>query len=183
MKKNKVLIIAGSNVEQVEILTPHDYLIRSGYDVDIAWNSDQEYITTSYNIKIKVDLRVKDILNRLDEYNCLFIPGGPGVIKLNEMYEWDAILNHFFSHNKVVAAICAAPLILAQRGLLKGKHAIGHSSIHDTLEKFGVVELNKSCQWGTPCEVVVDGNIVTGMEMKSSLPFAIKLAQELNKRK
>lgn len=183
MKKNKVLIIAGSNVEQVEILTPHDYLIRSGFDVDIAWNSDAEYITTSYNIKIKVDLRVKDILNRLDEYNCLFIPGGPGVIKLNEMLEWDAILKHFFSHGKVVAALCAAPLILGQRGYLKGKHAIGHNSIHDKLETFGVVNLNRHCEWGTPCEVVVDGNIITGQEMKSSLPFAIKLVNELNKRK
>jgi putative intracellular protease/amidase len=79
--------------------------------------------------------------------------------------------------------MCAAPAILAELGYLVDVKAICYPSKkwRDILTSNGAIIADLSCQWGEACEVVEDKNIITGLEYRSSLPFAIKFVNLVNK--
>ena len=72
-----------------------------------------------------------------------------------------------FAKNKYVAAVCAAPSILADLGLLSSREATVHPDFIDKMSDARVV--NES--------VVVDGNIITGQGLGAAIPFALKLVE------
>lgn len=181
MSKKRVLFLATDGVEQVELLAPHDILIRNGYDVDIAYGTEHDHITTSYNIKIKADLKTKDVVRNLDQYMAVFLPGGPGFEKLDKVIELDSILNYFHKNGKIIAAICAAPSLLAKRGYLQGKKSMSHPSVREVMKSNGAIIEVEDCKTGNTCSVVVDGKIITGLDMLSSLYFAQEFVKLLKK--
>ena len=98
------------------------------------------------------------------------IPGGiPGTPNLAENKTVTDTCVSFAKAGKKVAAICAAPSVLASLGLLEGKNATAHAGFQDKLA--GAIVHDE--------EVVVDGNITTSYGLGGAIPFALELVRQL----
>ncbi len=184
MKKN-VLIIASNGFEDVEMIAVRDILIRSGFEVDVSYFTDEEHVKSSYGLKIVVENKIRDTIKVLDKYDALFIPGGPGIENIDNSEYINDVLRHFISNDKHIGAICAAPSILAKRGLLKDKKAIVYpdKKYWTIFKKYGVIFSTKECIPGEDCSVVYDSKFTTGMNMQSSIKFGYEFAKNLEKSK
>lgn len=174
--KKKILIIAHNEFEDTELVATRDVLLRKGIDVDLISMSNDVNIVSAYNLKIKCDNTIKNIFNNLDRYDALFIPGGSGVKNIDETKYIDEIIKYFILNKKIIGTICAAPTLLAKRGFLKNKNATCFSDdgLIKVLKDGKAKYLNK--------EVVIDGNIITGRDMKSSIEFGRELSNLILKK-
>jgi 4-methyl-5(b-hydroxyethyl)-thiazole monophosphate biosynthesis len=96
-------------------------------------------------------------------FDLLLIPGGPGVGVLREDGRAALLARDFATAGKPVSAICAAPLVLMDAGLLEGKRFTAYHSVREELGG------------GLEERVVVDGNIVTSRGAGTAMDFALAL--------
>jgi 4-methyl-5(b-hydroxyethyl)-thiazole monophosphate biosynthesis len=97
----------------------------------------------------------------------LLSPGGPGVAKLREDGRPAELAGQFHDHGKAVAAICAAPLVLMDAGLLEGRRFTAYQSVRETLAN------------AIEGRVVEDGNIITSRGAGTALDFGLALVARL----
>ncbi len=170
-----VLVYLANGCEEVEALAPVDIMRRAGLDVRLAGVGGLE-ITGSHGIKITADITDEDARALLDEADAIVLPGGKlGTENLEGSELVKEAIDHFNKADKLIAAICAAPSILAHRGLLKGKEATVYPTFEEALISGGA-KLSKKY-------VVQDGNILTGRGMGVSTQFGLKLAEILVSKK
>lgn len=164
MDTKKVLCLLNDGVEETELVAPVDILRRCGVEVTIAGMKELMVISKE-GIKIGGDA----LLDELDvsDFDCLMIPGGPAVIELLEDGRAGKLAKEFADAGKTVAAICAAPLILNQAGLLEGKRFTCYESCREQLSS----ALNE--------RVVVDGELITSCGPGTALDFGFALAKHL----
>ena len=116
MKKVAVLLAEG--FETIEALTTVDILRRAGVICNTFSIKELE-VTTSHNITIKAD---KILSDEVYDYDAVVLPGGmPGAVNLRDDERVINLLKEFNSKNKIIAAICAGPIVLAKAGILKDK--------------------------------------------------------------
>lgn len=122
MSKIAVLVVDG--VEEVECLTTVDFCRRAGIEVNTVSVTGKKQILGSHQIVFHTD----SIFDEVDftEYDGIVYPGGPGTGALGDAKETRALAEKFLKDGKMVAAICAAPGMLSETGLLKGKKATGY---------------------------------------------------------
>ncbi len=106
-----------------------------------------------------------------DDFDAMCIIGGPGAEEFVGHPEMAVAVSGMLSREKIVAAICMAPLVLAMAGVLKGKKATVFPSYKDDLSRLGATVLTKP--------VVQDGLILTADGPKSSTAFAALLVSML----
>ncbi len=176
MANKKVLVPLMNGFEETEYIAVRDVLIREGIDVDSVSLTGEKLITANHNTVIGADFVFGKQKIVLKDYDAIFIPGGLiGVNNLDRKLEFDNMLNDFVINNKVVAAICAAPTLLATRGFLKGKEAVVFPS------KEFIATLEKNEVKYIPDELFkVDQNIITGKDFKSSIEFAYEASKLIN---
>lgn len=156
-------LFLANGFEEVEALTPLDYLRRAGIDVR-AVGVTGEYVTGAHGIIVKSDLSVKDL--RPSDVEGVILPGGmPGTKNLEASAEVNKLLIYTAAHGNPVGAICAAPSIPGKLGLLKGRHATCYPGFEDSL-KMALVESDK---------VVVDENFITSRGAGTANEFAFAL--------
>lgn len=161
-----ILLLLADGFEEIEALTPLDVLRRLGADVKTAGISGN-FVTGSHGITVKADILPEEV--NLDEIEHIILPGGmPGSINLDASPYTDAFINAALSRGGKIGAICAAPLVLGRRGLLKNKEAVCYPGFEAELK--GAVISEKS--------VVTDGNITTAKGMGAALAFSKRLAKE-----
>jgi len=164
----KSLIMFADGFEECEGLIVVDILRRASIDIDMISISDNISVTGSHNIKVECD----GLLNKIDtdQYDLIILPGGiPGTYNLRDDETVTETILKFNEKNKKIAAICAAPSILAGLGILKGRQAVAHKNFIDKLADAEVVHK----------EVVVDGNITTAWGLGAAIPFALSLVEQL----
>jgi len=123
-------------------------------------------VESSHGVTIKADLLFEEISN-FSDVDLLMLPGGmPGSKNLNEHDGVRKALKEQFESGKRVAAICAAPLVLASVGLLKGKKA----TIYPGMESY----LGEDAEY-TGALVQEDGNVTTGAGPAASFPYGYHL--------
>lgn len=169
---NKVLVPLVSGFEETEYIAVRDVLIREGFDVDSVSLTGDKTINANHGTKIGADFLYSNIRNALYDYDTIFIPGGSiGVKNLDKSIEFDTILNEFIANNKIVAAICSAPTLLAKKGVLKDKEAVVFPSKSDikVLKDNGAI-------YNPEVNFISDGNYFTGKDMQSSIEFGYALA-------
>lgn len=164
METKKVLCLLNDGVEETEFVAPIDVLRRAGVEVTIAAMKEL-MVTGKEGIKLGGDALLED-LNTAD-YDVLMIPGGPAVMELLEDGRASKLAKEFSEAGKTVAAICAAPLILDQAGLLEGKRFTCYSSVRETLTE----ALDE--------RVVIDGELITSCGPGTALDFGFAIAQHL----
>ncbi len=177
MAEKRVLVLLANGYEETEYVAVRDALIRDGLNVESVSMSNELLTIANHNIKIMADKVLDDVINNLFYYDVLFIPGGQGVDVLDKMNEFNEILNHFVVNNKLIGAICAAPSLLAKRGILTGKKA----TVYPSDELIASLILN-DVVYVKDVPFVEDGNIITGKNMQSSIEFGFAFANFINKK-
>lgn len=161
-----VLTILPEGFEELEAVAPIDVLRRAGVQVTLASDTDNLKVTGRNQITLQADFPLSFVGETI--YDLLLIPGGPGVksLRANTRVR-ECVLRHH-QHNKWIAAICAAPTVLADAGLLAGRRYTAHPSVAGELPNVL-----------TDHRVVVDGNIITSRGAGTAIDFGLKLVEIL----
>lgn len=164
-----VLIPLAEGFEELEAVTVIDLLRRAGVEVVTAGLQDGP-ITASRGVVILPDRTLDAVLNQ--DFDMIVLPGGlPGAHHLRDDLRVQAILKRHAAAGAYTAAICAAPVALAQAGLLVGKTA---TSYPGCVEKLAIADFTHST-----AAVVVDGQVVTSRGPGTAMDFALTLIELL----
>lgn len=164
----KAYVFLADGFEEIEGLTVVDILRRAGADTQTVSVMGRKEITGSHRITLQADLVFEE--TSFEDGTLFVLPGGmPGTKHLGAHEGLTSLLKKAAAEGKRVAAICAAPSVLGDLGLLEGKHAACYPGFEDRL-KGAQVEF-------TP--VVTDGNITTSRGMGTAIPFVLSLAAQL----
>jgi len=162
----KVLCLLAPGFEETETVAPVDLLRRAGAEVTVASLSGCQLVTGRSNITVQADAALVDVAAR--EFDLLLIPGGPGVKALRTDGRPAQLARAYSEAGKPVAAICAAPTVLADAGLLAGKRFTAHFSVHGELPEALAAE-----------RVVEDGNLITSRGAGTAVEFGLALVRRL----
>ena len=166
-----VCILLGSGFEEAEALVPADLLRRAKIPVCLA-GVDGDAVTGAHGITVQTDCPVSQV--KESELELLMLPGGlGGVDAIRASDAAVSLIRRCHDRGVRLAAICAAPTVLAGLGLLDGVRAVCYPGMEGQMP--GAVP-----QPGTP--VVEDGSIVTGEAAGSAFPFGLKLIEVLRGR-
>ncbi len=144
----KVIILLADGLEEIEALTQVDYLRRVGIKIDMVSISNNITITGDHNIIFKAEKFLDNI--DLNDYDGIIIPGGmAGVERLMESKETLKSIKYMNDNKKMIAAICAGPLVLdkaevlsnrqftcytgIEKGILKGRHSKKSSVVDENI--------------------------------------------------
>lgn len=163
MKRFLVLLFPG--FEEIEVFVPVDLLRRSQVEVVTASFYNQLNILGAHSITACADETLHRV--KLETFDGLFIPGGPGVFKLESNATILETIQFFHHNKKWLAAICASPILLKKAGCLP-KHFTAHACV--TKQLIGC-DVQKN--------VVVDENVITGRGPGVVFPFAFELIERL----
>ena len=163
----KVLMPMAEGFEEIEALTVVDILRRADIGVVLA-GLQPGSVAGAHNISIIPDTTIESV-NAVD-FDMIILPGGqPGSDNLNADPRIHALLAEFAAAEKLIGAICAAPIVLAAAGLLNGKKATCYPSYSDRLHG-GIYEESP---------VVSDGTIITSRGPGTAVKFGIEIAARL----
>lgn len=126
----RVLCLLENGFEEIEAIAPVDLLRRADVEVVMAGVSVME-VTGKCGIRIHAEAWLTDLSE--EGFDALFLPGGPAVIELRKNVEVIALIRAFHEKGKPIAAICAAPLLLKDAGLLENANFTAHFSTRGEL--------------------------------------------------
>jgi 4-methyl-5(b-hydroxyethyl)-thiazole monophosphate biosynthesis len=175
MSKKAILLLA-DGFEEVEALTPVDYLRRAGVEVCAAALGKGRLVTGSHGIPVSADAELGELAaaGKLEPggWDAVLLPGGmPGASNLAASAETGAFLKAMAAGGKIVAAICASPaLVLAPLGLLEGRRF----TCYPGMEK----EVKGTARW-VEDKVAIDGNIITSRAAGTAGLWALALISAL----
>ena len=154
--------------EEMEAVTPVDLLRRAGLDVKFV-SVMKETVTSSHGLKVTADLMIDDIKG-FDDIDAIILPGGmPGTLNLQKSSTLQRIISYCDLNKKYICAICAAPLILGELGLLQGRNATCYPGFEERL--FGAT-VHKD-------KVVVDGHFITSKGAGTAVFFGLTIVEKL----
>ena len=163
----KAVVFLADGFEECEALIVVDILRRAGIETVMASVMDEIQVDSSRHIKVLADAFADEV--DYESVDLIVLPGGRiGVDNLSER----AIVKDKcmeFAAKKHLAAICAAPSLLAEMGLLEGKKATCHPDVEGQMP--GAILTRES--------VAIDGNIITGQALGASFDFALELVKIL----
>lgn len=155
--------------EETEALATVDVLRRAKLEVKLV-SIDKEIVTSSRKVSVISDMLIDDICDYSD-IDAIILPGGmPGTTNLEACEKLKEIVLYCNDNNKVVSAICAAPMILGHLGLLSGKEATCYPGFEKDLQGAILRTENKA---------VCDGNIITGKGAGASFEFGFAIVSKL----
>lgn len=157
-----VLVPLADGFEEIEALAPIDLLRRAGVDVTAATLNDNRHATGRSGVTVHGDIALKDLA--ASPFDMLFLPGGPGVAKLRADPRIKQLVIKHYDSNRWLAAICAAPTVLADAGLLVGRRFTAHHSVARELPE---ALLNE--------KVVTDGRLTTSRGAGTAVEFGLHL--------
>jgi 4-methyl-5(b-hydroxyethyl)-thiazole monophosphate biosynthesis len=164
-----VYILLGNGFETIEALAPCDVLRRSGVQVHLVSVSDELTVMSGQGVHITADCRLEDV--RLDKMDMLVLPGGlGGVREIMSNQNAQVLIQRASEEGKWIGAICAAPTMLAQLGLLDRRHCVVYPGMEEQM--FSAVVLKGR-------QVVQDSRFITAEAAGSSIHFGLKLVEVL----
>ena len=166
----KVAIILADGFEEVEAIAVVDVLRRAGIDTIMAGLHDG-HITSARNVKVVPDTVIDTV--KAEDFDMIVLPGGqPGADNLNADPRVRDLIRDFSQKGRLTAAICAAPYVLANAGVLAGRRATSYPTYKDRLG--GAMYEEKS--------VVADGNVLTSRGAGPALAFGLAIVERLVSR-
>lgn len=161
----KVAVFLADGTEEIEALTVVDLLYRAGIPVTTVSIKDERTVVTSHGVHVVADTTIDEL--PFAAYDMLVLPGGmPGTLHLKDCKALTDRVLSFHREGKPVAAICAAPTILAGLGLLEGKPATCFPAMEPQMA--GAVLTHAPA-------TVTDDKIITGRGMGCAIPFALAI--------
>lgn len=161
----RILLPLAEGFEEIEAVTIIDVLRRGGLDVTTATLDDNLAVKGAHNIVVKADTTWPDS----DNFDVIVLPGGgTGTENLGSDPRVIEALKKFEAEGKLVAAICAAPTVLEQAGILEGKRATCYPAC--------APQLGASYD---DMPAVADGNVITSQGPATAMLFALVLVEHL----
>ena len=161
-----VLTILAEGFEEIEATTPIDLLRRAGAEVTTAALVEGIHVTGRTGITMHADTSLAAVGGRT--FDCVFLPGGPGVKNLRADPRVRELVLQQHQAGRWIAAICAAPTLLHDAGLLAGRRYTAHFSVASELPHVLAHE-----------RVVLDGRLLTSRGAGTALDFGLKLVELL----
>jgi 4-methyl-5(b-hydroxyethyl)-thiazole monophosphate biosynthesis len=164
-----VLVPLAQGCEELEAVTVVDLLRRADVDVVTAGLDDQP-VRASRGVVLIPDAALGDVLN--EGFDMIVLPGGePGATNLASDERVVALVRQMARVGQYTAAICAAPKVFAESGILDGRRA---TSFPGALERAAVPGLDY-----VEDPVVIDGKIITSRGPGTAMDFALQLVELL----
>ena len=167
--KKVVIIIASDNFRDEEFSNTKKALQEHGVDVTVASSKLSESHGARGLIKVKPEILVSKI--NINDYDGITFIGGIGAKEYFNDTVTHKLATDAYAKGKIVSAICIAPVILANAGLLNKKHFNVWPSEVKTVEAKGGIFSSKP--------VVIDGNIITAQDVDAATEFGTKIAEKL----
>lgn len=161
-----VLAILADGFEEIETVTPVDLLRRAGVGVTLAALGDGIHATGRNGLTLHADTTLAAVLHQ--SFDCVFLPGGPGVKLLRADARVRELVLRQHQAGGWLAAICAAPTVLHDAGLLAGRRYTAHFSVATELPALHA---------GERC--VLDGRILTSRGAGTAQDFGLLLVELL----
>lgn len=166
---SKLGIFMADGCEEIEGLTVVDLVRRAGIEIEMISVSGEKSVTGSHKIAFQTDVSKADA--DFASYDGIVLPGGmPGTTHLMEDETVNRVIKEFAQDGKLVAAICAAPSVLGNAGLLEGKTATCYPGVEGKLTGANFVTNS----------VAKDGNIITSRGLGTAIDFAAEIVAYLN---
>jgi len=166
--KKIVMIIAQRMFEEAEFKYPKEIFDNEGADVTIA--SSTLSMATGGSLRVKPDILIDDI--KVKDFDAIVFIGGFGVTEYFENPQAHRIARQALEADKILAAICMAPRILANAGVLKGKKATCFPNVKEDIKDKGAIVTGEM--------VERDGNIITGNGPGAATKFGETIASALS---
>ena len=163
-----VYVHLAEGFEEIEALTVVDLMRRAQIDVQTVAMGEDKTVTGAHGIAVQAD-----ILQEEADYSAsemLVLPGGmPGTKNLRACEPLCDAVRAFATSGRMIAAICAAPSILAELGLLEGRAATSNPNFQHVLAEHGA-----KVQQGA---VVTDGNLMTSKGLGTAVELGLELVR------
>lgn len=163
---SQVLVPLAHGFEEIEATCPIDLLRRAEVEVVTASCESELEVCGRSGIVIRADQFLRE--SQPSQFDLLVLPGGPAVFELRKNESFLQLIKDFSDLQRPIAAICAAPLLLQDLGLLDGKRITGHESISNELA--GLYS-NQA--------VIKEGNIITSRGAGTAIEFGLSLVELL----
>lgn len=165
----RVLVPLAPGCEEIEAVTVIDLLRRAKIEV-VSAGLDNQPVTASRGVRLIPDTTLDAAVQQ--EFDMVVLPGGmPGAANLNQDPRIKPLLQKMAARGKYVAAICAAPFVLGEAGLLAGKAATSFPGFVDKMD------LPDTAYKTDP--VVHDGKVITSRGPGTAMDFALELIETL----
>lgn len=162
-----IIVMLAEGFEEIETLTVVDVMRRAGVNCHMC-SINEEEVTGAHEIRVLSDLTLNS--PNLNSYDGIVLPGGmPGALNLKNSIRVIELVKEYFGNGKIVAAICAAPIILEEAGIIKGRKV---TSYPDFKEKLGNSIYTEEI-------LVEDENVLTSRGPATALPFAFAILRKL----
>ena len=161
----KILVVIAPGFEEIETVTIVDILRRAGGRVTLG-ATVKGILKGSRGIKIEPDEILDNVLE--NDFDLICLPGGqPGTDNLKNDVRIEKILKRMQQEDKYIAAICAAPTVLQNAGILKDKSITCHPSVKSQFDSYMYDR------------VVVDDRVITSQSPGTAMEFSLKLVEIL----
>ena len=154
--KNALFVIAFEGFQDLEYSKSREILEAAGVKITVA-SSSLGTATGKFGKRVDSDLTINEVI--VADYDAIIFIGGPGATEYIDNQTAHILVREAVKANKILAAICIAPEILAKAGVLTGKKATVWSSI---IERSSIDILKDNGAQYLDQEIVVDGKIITG---------------------
>ncbi|MDR2776790.1 MAG: DJ-1/PfpI family protein [Puniceicoccales bacterium] len=163
----RLCCLFGNGVEEIELITPVDILLRCGVDVSLVSAHGDVGVSGAHNIKLVADTTIDKVA--VSNFDGLILPGGPSSFSLKDDATVLDLVRSFHGAGKLIGAICAAPLILQNAEVLKNVNYCAHPCTYDVLTN---VDKNE--------RVVVDHHFITAKGPGAASEFAFAIVRYLH---
>jgi len=168
----RIAIHLAKGFEEIEAIVPTDVWRRAGFDVELISITNDRHVTGGHNITFLTDTTFDK--TNYTGFDMIYLPGGvTGANNLDSHEGLREQLKIFAKNDKVIGAICAAPLVLGHNNLLKGKNATCFPGFENQLSGANV----------TGAQVETDGKIITGIGAGAAMQYALAVVAYFNGQK
>ena len=162
-----IFVFLAEGFEEIEALTPVDVLRRAGLSVQTVSVMDEQIVAGAHGVPVLADKMFAEI--NPEDAEMILLPGGlPGATNLDAHEGLGQMIQDFAKEEKPLSAICAAPLVFGNRGLLQGKKATCYPGFETYLQ---------GAEY-TAALVEKDGNFITGKGPGAAMEFAFAIVEK-----
>ena len=163
----QIAVHLADGFEEIEAISIIDVLRRAGLDVLVVSVTGKTDVVGAHQIVVMADILFEKV--NYDEIYMIVLPGGmPGAANLDAHAGLKSQIQKFVAENKQLAAICAAPLVFGNLGILEGEQAVCYPGFEKYLKGAEVLQV----------QVVESGNFITGRGPGLAIQFALKIVEK-----